>query len=46
MADLTVTPVATQIKPVQGVSLGDMINIARGAQAYRQAEQINPLTLQ
>lgn len=46
MADLTVTPVATQIKPVQGMSLGEMMNIARGAQAYRQAEQINPLALQ
>lgn len=46
MADLSLTPVATQIKPVQGVSLGDMINMARGAQAYRQAEQANPLELQ
>ena len=46
MADLTVTPVATGIKPVQGMSLGDMINMARGAQQYRQAEQVNPLLLQ
>jgi hypothetical protein len=28
------------------MSLGDMLNIARGAQAYQQAEQINPLALQ
>ena len=46
MADLSVTPVATQIKPVPGMSLGDMINVARGAQQYQQAAQINPLALQ
>ena len=46
MADLSVTPVATQIKPVQGPSLADMMNIARGAQQYQQAVQINPLELQ
>lgn len=37
---------AEQVKPPQGMSLGEMINIARGAQAYKQAEQINPLALQ
>jgi len=46
MADLTVTPVATGIKPAQGMSLAEMVNMARGAQQYRQAEQINPLELQ
>jgi len=46
MADLSITPVAGQIKPVQGASLGDMINLARGAQAYQQAQQTNPLELQ
>jgi hypothetical protein len=46
MADLSVTPVATQIKPVQGPSLADMMNIARGAQQYQQAAQINPLEFQ
>ena len=46
MADLSITPVATQIKPVPGMSLGDMINVARGAQQYQQAAQINPLALQ
>jgi hypothetical protein len=46
MADLSITPVAGQIKPVQGASLGDMINIARGAQQYQQAAQVNPLALQ
>ena len=46
MADFNITPVATQIKPVPGMSLGDMINVARGAQQYQQAAQINPLELQ
>jgi len=46
MADLSITPVATQIKPVPSMSLGDMINVARGAQQYQQAAQINPLELQ
>ncbi len=46
MADLSLTPVATQIKPIQGMSLGDMVNIARGAQQYQQAQQTNPLELQ
>lgn len=44
MADFT--PVALGIKPPEGMSLGDMVNIARGAQAYRQAEQVNPLALE
>ena len=43
MAD---TPVASQSRPPQPLLLGDMLNIARGAQAYQQAEQLNPLTLQ
>jgi len=44
MADFT--PVASQSRPPQPMSLGDILNIARGAQAYQQAEQLNPLTLQ
>ena len=44
MADFT--PVALGIKPPQGISLGDMLGIARNAQAYRQAEQVNPLALE
>jgi hypothetical protein len=39
-------PVALGIKPPQGISLGDMLNIARGAQAYQQEQQMNPLALQ
>ena len=46
MADLTVTPVATQIRPIQPMSLGEMVGLARGMQAYQQAEQTNPLALQ
>jgi hypothetical protein len=46
MADFNIQPIATQIKPMQGMSLADMVNIARGAQAYQQAEQVNPLALQ
>jgi hypothetical protein len=38
-------PVALGVKPPQAMTLGDMINIARGAQAYQQAEQANPLEL-
>ena len=38
MADLTVTPVGTQVKPVPGMSLADMVNVARGAQAYQLGE--------
>jgi len=39
-------PVALGIKPPQVLTLGDMVNIARGAQAYQQEQQMNPLTLQ
>jgi hypothetical protein len=47
MADINpITPVATGITPPPQMSLGDMMNVARGAQAYRQAEQVNPLALQ
>jgi len=46
MADLSVTPIAAQIKPVPNMSLGEMVNLARGAQAYQQSEQMNPLLLQ
>lgn len=46
MADLSITPVATQIRPVQPMTLGDMINMARGIQAYQQTQQLNPIELQ
>jgi hypothetical protein len=43
MADFT--PIATMVKPPEQLSLGDMVNIARGAQAYQQTAQTNPLQL-
>jgi len=46
MADFNFKPVASQIQPTPQMSLGDMMNLARGAQQYQQAEQINPLLLQ
>ena len=46
MADFSVNPVAQNIKPPQGMSLGDMVNLARSGQAYQQAQQINPLEVQ
>ena len=47
MADINpITPVATGITPPPQMSLGDMMNVARQGQAFRQAEQVNPLALQ
>jgi hypothetical protein len=46
MADFNVSDVASRINPPQQMSIGDMLNIARGAQAYKQANEINPLLLQ
>ena len=46
MADYNVSEVASKIKPPEVTSIGDMLNIARGAQAYQQAQQVNPLKLQ
>lgn len=46
-------PQINQIQPVAGsvqaptpMSLGDMVNLARGVQSYQQAEQLNPLAVQ
>lgn len=44
MADFT--PVAMGVKPPQGMTLGEMMNIANSAQQYQQAQQINPLQVQ
>lgn len=46
MADFSFTPAAAGIRPVPQTSLADMIGVARGAQAYQQAQQINPLQVQ
>jgi len=44
MADFT--PVASQSKPPQPMSLADMVNLAGGVQSYQQAQQMNPLAVQ
>jgi hypothetical protein len=44
MADYA--PVASQYKPVQPMTLAEMMNLANSAQAYKQAEQLNPLAVQ
>ena len=36
MADFSVTPVAQNIKPMPTMSLGEMVNFARGAQSYQR----------
>jgi len=46
MATFNVPMLGTEVKPVPQTSLGDMLNIAKGAQQYQQAQQINPLELQ
>jgi len=39
-------PVAAQARPPQGMSLGDMVNMANAVQQYQQAQQLNPLQVQ
>jgi hypothetical protein len=46
MADFSINPIAQTLKPPTPMSLGEMLNIARGAQEYRQAQQLNPLAIQ
>jgi hypothetical protein len=46
MATFNVPTIGTEIKPVPQSSLADMLGVARGAQAYQQAQQVNPLLLQ
>lgn len=41
-----IQPVAGNVQAPTPMSLGDMVNLARGVQAFQQAEQINPLSLQ
>jgi len=45
MADFSF-PTLPAINPPPQTSLADMMGVARGAQAYQQAQQINPLELQ
>lgn len=46
MADLSVTPIGANVKPIPGMSLGEMINFAQGAQQYKLAKELNPLQLE
>lgn len=46
MADLSFAPVAGRVPQQQQMSLADMLNLARGVQAYQQTQQLNPLQLQ
>jgi hypothetical protein len=46
MADFSVNPVAQNLKPPTPMSLAEMVNLARGAQEYQQAQKMNPLTVQ
>ena len=46
MADFSVNPIAQNLKPATPMSLGEMLNLARGAQEYQQAQQLNPLQVQ
>jgi hypothetical protein len=45
MADFSVTPIAQTLKPPTPMSLGEMVNLARGAQEYQQAQKLNPLAV-
>lgn len=46
MADFNISPIGNTVKPVPGMSLSDMMNMATSAQAYQQQRQLNPLQLQ
>lgn len=38
--------ISLKAQPPQGLSLPEMLNVARGAQDYRQRQQLNPIELQ
>lgn len=40
------TSIPMGVKPPQPMSLGDMLNIARGAQEYQQRQKLNPVELE
>lgn len=46
MADFSINPIAQTLKPPTPMSLGEMLNLATGAQQYKQAQQMNPLAVQ
>lgn len=45
MADLSTTPVGNTGTPPKYMTIGEMMGLAQNAQAYKQAQQINPLAL-
>jgi hypothetical protein len=47
MADFGIKPdIALGVKPPATMSLGDMLNVARGAQAYQREQELFPLQIQ
>jgi hypothetical protein len=46
MADFSINPIAQNLKTPTPMSLGEMLNLATGAQQYKQAQQMNPLAVQ
>ena len=47
MADITIDPrIPMGITPPRTMTLPELLNVARGAEEFRQAQQVNPLLLQ
>lgn len=46
MADFTTSDVASKVEAPKGMGLGDIMNLARNVQLYKQEQQVNPLKLQ
>ena len=46
MADFNVSDVASKVTTPQQMSLGDMVNMARGVQELKKAQEINPLLIE
>jgi len=47
MADITIDPrIPLGVNPPKTMTLPEMLNLARGAEEFRQAQQVNPLLLQ
>jgi hypothetical protein len=47
MADITIDPrIPLGVNPPKTITLPEMLNLARGAEEFRQAQQVNPLLLQ
>ena len=46
MADFAFSDVASKVTTPQQMSLGDMVNMARGVQELKKAQEINPLLIE